>query len=724
VRDDAGGLPKAASFVTLGRNVGANVQDVQVAIDPMGPDSASGGNHWAAVVFGTTPGDDITGTGTGVLVCDTGTYELWDRGALKNIGNVGAKTDPSQFYSIDFAIDPSTGAYTLSIDGQQLFTGIHGPYTTNYVTLEDYTFATESGTWVDYFANLSISGTTSSAAITAAPNTTYYVSSGGDDGNAGTSPAAAWRSLAHVHQVDFRPGDQVLFQGGATFSGNLWFDSQDVGTASAPISVGSYGSGEATINAGSGIGVSVVDDSNIQITNLWVIGSGYTSNQSDGMLFTSDIPGATITANSVGDVDVSGFGRAAIRFLGSSGSLDFCGISVTYSALHDNGCGGLAVDGQGAARNVYVGHVDAYHNAGDLDSPESGFGIFVGSASHVVIERSVANDNGWLDGNAGETGGIEAVYSSYVLLQYNEAYANYAGAGDGHGIILDATTNSIMQFNYTHGNDGAGFFLGAEPYQLANNNIVRYNVSENDARRSWGVYGGAFVWGDVENAQIYNNTVFMSPTPTYTPAAIKIIGWCGSELYVRNNIFITTGGVPVVYWDNSGGDYDPVLQGNDYWSSGDAFDIVWAGTDYAGLDGANGWLAMTGEEMVDGTALGWEVDPQLNAPGDGGTIGNADNLDQLTAYELQSTSPVRRTGLDLSQFFDIVWDPYAYGSDSFLGTCFPARAQDLYGHPLPAAGSSLFSIGADQFPTAEDFLCDPLSVAGPSLFRTGAIHLM
>ena len=62
---------------------------------------------------------------------------------------------------------------------------------------------------------------------------------------------------------------------------------------------------------------------------------------------------------------------------------------------------------------------------------------------------------------------------------------------------------------------------------------------------------------------------------------------------------------------------------------------------------------------------------------------------------LQSTSPVRHAGLDLSQFA-ILWDPYGFASDPFIKSHFPAVAQDYYGHSLPGSGTSLFSMGADQ----------------------------
>jgi hypothetical protein len=70
---------------------------------------------------------------------------------------------------------------------------------------------------------------------------------------------------------------------------------------------------------------------------------------------------------------------------------------------------------------------------------------------------------------------------------------------------------AALQYNYSHGNDGAGYLLyqfsGANPF---GGNVVRYNISENDGRR--GSYSGIYAGGDVGNTEIYNNTIYTSPS--------------------------------------------------------------------------------------------------------------------------------------------------------------------------------------------------------------------
>jgi hypothetical protein len=63
------------------------------------------------------------------------------------------------------------------------------------------------------------------AATTTAAGTQYYVNSNsGNDGNAGTSPTAAWATLSKLTdfgwEPGFRPGDSIFLDG--TFTDYLW----------------------------------------------------------------------------------------------------------------------------------------------------------------------------------------------------------------------------------------------------------------------------------------------------------------------------------------------------------------------------------------------------------------------------------------------------------------------------------------------------------------------
>src|SRR6185436_14166755 len=85
------------------------------------------------------------------------------------------------------------------------------------------------------------------------------------------------------------------------------------------------------------------------------------------------------------------------------------------------------------------------------------------------------------------------------------------------GFDLDGgVTNSVMQYNYSHGNDGAGFllaqFANAKPFS---GNVVRYNISQADGRKNG--YGGVHAFGPINSTQVYNNTIFMTPAAKDQP---------------------------------------------------------------------------------------------------------------------------------------------------------------------------------------------------------------
>ena len=75
---------------------------------------------------------------------------------------------------------------------------------------------------------------------------TYYVSPAGSDLGAGTSSDAPWQTVSRVDRASLVPGDTVLFEGGATFSDASLMPPSS-GSASSPISFGSYGTGRAKL---------------------------------------------------------------------------------------------------------------------------------------------------------------------------------------------------------------------------------------------------------------------------------------------------------------------------------------------------------------------------------------------------------------------------------------------------------------------------------------------
>lgn len=82
-----------------------------------------------------------------------------------------------------------------------------------------------------------------------AQNKSYYISHTGNDANDGLSIASAWQSLTNANNINLKPGDKILLEGGQTFAGIIQIDSSDGGTAANPVTISSYGTGQAIINA-------------------------------------------------------------------------------------------------------------------------------------------------------------------------------------------------------------------------------------------------------------------------------------------------------------------------------------------------------------------------------------------------------------------------------------------------------------------------------------------
>jgi hypothetical protein len=514
--------------------------------------------------------------------------------------------------------------------------------------------------------------------------TTYYVSSTGNDDAAGTAPGTAWRTIARVNAESLGPGDRVLFEGGSTFAGPLELEPGESGTAAAPIVFDSYGPGRATINGRKGTAVLAYNAGGIALSDLAIVGSGAATNTGSGINFFNDLPGNTkLRFVQISDVVVKGFGEYGIAIGGWNGASGFDDVSVTRANLHNNGRAGLITYGPPfepsapayANSDVAVSYVKAYNNYGDPDDlfRNSGSGIALGGVRNGSIERSVAYNNGALC-RANECGvGIWTYDSTGITIQFNLSYENQTGGTtDGDGFDLDQnTSNSVVQYNYSYGNDGAGYLLFSAPPNAGHRgNTIRYNVSQNDGRKnSLGAISGG---GNIYDEAVYNNTVYLSPPLSGRPPAVLFIS-VGGGVTVRNNIFYVTGGLPMISAPMLGTN-SLAFQQNDYFSPSRSFEVDWGSDVYTGL---RGWRSATGQEMLGQTETGLTVDPQLLGAGTGSALRNPDRLSDLTAYKLQADTPLLGLGLDLASRFGI-----------------DTGGRDYFGVPVPS-GKGL-EIGASE----------------------------
>jgi hypothetical protein len=408
------------------------------------------------------------------------------------------------------------------------------------------------------------------AARRPAAGRTFYVSAAGtaDDGNDGRTPAAAWRTIARANAAGLRAGDALLFRGGDAFRGNLRLGRANAGTARRPVVIGSFGRGRATILAGGGDGVAVRNAGGVRVHDLVFRGAGWgkdagpARNSGSGIAFENALPGDVKLAHvRVDRVEVSGFGRFGITVGGRRGKSGFRDVRITRADVHGNRDGGIETHGRFSPRavgyaneDVYVGRCDAHDNPGYARSCRHvGDGIVLSDVDRATVERCRAWGNGGRCTCRDGPVGIWAWDANAVTIQHCESHHNRtAGPADGGGFDLDGgVTNSVLQHNYSHDNDGAGFgvyqFRGARPMRA---NVVRHNVSVNDGRRNgYGAIQLMNCGSGVRNVEIHDNVVRVGPVlggpPGSLPSAVRLKS-ATAGVRVRGNLLVVSGGVPLV----------------------------------------------------------------------------------------------------------------------------------------------------------------------------------
>jgi len=483
----------------------------------------------------------------------------------------------------------------------------------------------------------------------------YYVSPDGDDMNVGTSMAFPFRSLSHVNTLNFSPGDIISFEGGKTFSGHLIID--DSGTVGSPITVNSYGVGKAIFLSNAVLCFEAKNVSHLVVQGL-ILNGDYTA-LSGGAENTSSNTNVGIVVNAasmdcsnilISEVEASGFKWAGIRFMGSA-NFSVIDSEISGCVTHDNGSKGIETSGVGSSyhQNILISHCNSYSNEGWTETP-TGSGIHCSRVNDLTVEYCLASDNG---GNnysmtGGGGGGIWASNCTNVLFQYNESHDNKTGHADGHGFDIDGNVqNAIVQYNYAHGNYGAGFLIFQYGSGATSNVTVRYNVSVNDGtfhkQGAIHVHRASGAGAATEDLFIYNNTVYnsdaMVPMVHLNGGVDEMI----NNANVFNNLFVQP-------------------------NNGEVFETI------------NGATITTGNNHLD-RPLGGDGNALLNDAGFETTIGNPAMMSSLlTAYKLQGNSPLIDGGLDLV-------------SEGIVGLT-NVGSGDFYGNAIPQ--NSVFDIGAHE----------------------------
>ncbi len=504
------------------------------------------------------------------------------------------------------------------------------------------------------------------------PAAEYYVSPSGDDATGNGSAGQPWQTVSHaIGQLS--AGDTLHLEGGATFSESVYFAPGSGGTAANPIVLTSPAANRACIQApdNGSVACYIYNTAGLRFESIRFVGSGMDVHANDGVNAYADDTGHALLQ--FDGCEFSGFGKNGLVIGGWGGvSSGFRDVSIEDCVSCSNRTGGISLYGQYATANsnVVVRGCSAHGNLGDpAAGSHTGSGIVLGAVIDGLIEECAAYGNGRRCVTVGGPVGIWTYQSTRVTIQLCEAYSNKAVNADGGGFDLDGGCQDCMiQYCYSHDNDGAGYLLaqysGARSFA---DNTVRYNISQNDGRRQDG-YGGIHFWssgssGGIQDTLVYGNTVYSDVGPAVRFQNTS--GQTGTRLC--NNLLVTSNDMALVSGNPTTG--VALFQGNGYGAMG-VFSV-------AGHASLAAWRAASGQEMENSTPVGVAADPLLEQPGHGGTIGDPYRLSTLSAYRLQLRSPMIDAGLDVGVL---------------LGTNPGSR--DYYGHAIP--GGSAYDIGAHE----------------------------
>jgi hypothetical protein len=552
------------------------------------------------------------------------------------------------------------------------------------------------------------------------PSIFHVIQNEGDDSWDGSADHP-WASLAGVLGHDrFGPGDQIQLQAGNVFPGPFVLDGSKLqGTPGNPVIITSSAGGRAEIDSdffSDGIDIlnaGAVHIQSVDVRGAWLHGSTPPSNSSQSAIAFRNTSGQTFSDISIDDVNITGYAGVTIQVFADHTS-HYQNVSITRCNLVTNFGSGVFVTSDVQTpvyqiQNLHIDRVQIFDNWSIPGTLYSASAIYIQNVQRAVVEHAwVLGDD--LSGrtNLGGGFGIACSECDKVVFQNDESAHNvtHGAPGDSGGFDFDTgTSNSVMQYDYSHDNDGPGFLLsgGNEAIGGPNtNNIIRYCITQNDSRQNFYAGIALTAGGPVYNADIYNNTVYIGPNDAQTHVAAFSAqdDTVPTNVRVRNNIFVTYGGIPVISVVDIG---SITFQGNVLNSGNDPVIIEW-GHDadyhpisYVGLDGPNGVRSVVPDfEMVNGVSVAVLADPMLVGIGLGGTVGPDQTLaDGLPVYRMQTGSPIATAGVNLAAQ-GITWDPAGLTTDSFLGQYLVSTPTDFFGHAY--GQRTTWSIGADQGP--------------------------
>lgn len=391
----------------------------------------------------------------------------------------------------------------------------------------------------------------------------YYVDgTAGGDANAGTSPAAAWRTLAKVNATVFQPGDRILLRSGGSWTGTL--HPQGSGSEGRSIVIDRYAEGAPPAIHGNGAEAALLLDNQEywEVRNLEATNDASAEGLRRGVLVRARNAGRALRS-----IVLSGLHVHHVK-----GKLGADTVSKTT--------GGIAVEVRGTERpsrfdgltieNCRVEHVDntGIYTWSDFtthprdprweelrftrvvvrgntlfDIGKNAMGIRA-SMEPLIERNTVRNSSARLHGNA-----IYVFGCKNAVLQFNEVSGTkWAGM---ESAAFDSDYNSegtVIQYNYSHANGGGLVNLCNNPKSAAprgynDGTVVRNNLSRNETDRVIGFDG------TVTNTVIEDNSIYvgegLKPQIIVFDLFGKAPGYADGVIFRRNTVVSESGGTYV-----------------------------------------------------------------------------------------------------------------------------------------------------------------------------------
>jgi hypothetical protein len=493
----------------------------------------------------------------------------------------------------------------------------------------------------------------------ASDGATFYLdSASGDDGQPGTQPERAWKSLARVNGRRFAPGDRILFRAGSRYTGEL--RPQGSGCDGHPIRIGVYGAGARPRIDGEGQTTTTLSLHNVEyweVEGLEITNTGAQRAPRNGVKVTLEDFGTAhhIQLRNLYVHDVNG---TNVKADGGGSGISWHNwgnqVKSRFDGLLIEGCHLLRTDRNGIAGGGAFDRSQWHPSLnvvirGNLIEDFGGDGIIPSGSDGCLVEHNVLRRG--RQRAEDHAAGIWPFSSDNTVIQYNEV-SGMRGVKDGQGFDADYNCrNSLFQYNYSHDNEG-GFFLvcnfapNGSPATFGNTGtVIRYNISQNDGTPNAGTLGHLIaLQGPVKDVQIYNNVIYV---PRSKSGLLMVNTWVTEQgppenVHYANNIFYAEPET-TVGWVN-GGSRNVIFSNN-----------LFCGNTFQLPPEVHGRVA----------------DPLLVNPGSG-----KDGFASLGGYRLKDESPCRGAGY-------VIAEPGAH---------------DVWGNPLPSAALGKPSIGAHEPP--------------------------